>query len=809
MTACALAVVIALAGSAVWFGQRKATRRAETDRAVTAALAQAKTLVAEGDKQIDHPERWQAAARLALAAQEKAEELFAAGEGSDELAGRVRQVRAAVDEAVTDSSLLVGLDRIWLAKTEVNIKENHFDEALAAPLYAELLGRYGVDLAAPETAAARVRTSRLREALLSALADWQDVSQDAGERQRVAKVYELALPPNSLRARWMEAVRREDVAELVKLAKEPACQELRPASLVWMARRLEENKEWAAAEHLLRGGLERKPGDFWLNHGLGMLLRHQQPPRSEEAARYLTAAVALRHNSPGVYLNLGLALKESKDLEGAIRCFKAALQIDPNYADAHNSLGNALVEKNQLDAAIREFRAAIGINFDLARAHNNLAVALSKKGMLDEAIVEYRVAIPLYRAAFQRDPRQCAHRSLGDLLRDKGLIDQAITEYREAIRLKKDDSAAHNNLGLALQQKGAGTAAIAEFRTAIQIDPNFVAAHINLGAALFSSRNLEEAIDEFRIASKLDAKNPAPHRYLNRLLSEKGDLDGAIHEARLAVQIDPHSGTRYALGTSLMQKGLLDEAVTEFREAIRLSKEKYKVEYPEAHCNLGHALLRQGKFKEAVVEFRRGHKLGLRAAGWAYPSAAWLNDAERLAKLDSRLPKMLKGEDRPADPGERRDLAILCQMHKQLYAAAARWYGEAFAEKPALAQRLGAQGSRYDAACAAALAGCGQGQDAANLDDRERTRLRQQALIWLRADLAAWRKQLESDKAKARPVVQQVMQHWLRDTDFGGVRGPEALAKLPPGERQDWRKLWSEVTELFTKAGGKSLGQAK
>jgi hypothetical protein len=57
MTACALAIVIALAGSAVWFGQRKATRRAETDRAVTAALAQAKTLVAEGDKQIDQPER--------------------------------------------------------------------------------------------------------------------------------------------------------------------------------------------------------------------------------------------------------------------------------------------------------------------------------------------------------------------------------------------------------------------------------------------------------------------------------------------------------------------------------------------------------------------------------------------------------------------------------------------------------------------------------------------------------------------------------------------------------------------------------
>jgi hypothetical protein len=52
-------------------------------------------------------------------------------------------------------------------------------------------------------------------------------------------------------------------------------------------------------------------------------------------------------------------------------------------------------------------------------------------------------------------------------------------------------------------------------------------------------------------------------------------------------------------------------------------------------------------------------------------------------------------------------------------------------------------------------------------------------LTWLRADLAAWRKQLESDEAKVRPAVQKRMQHWLRDTDLAGVRGPEALAKLP------------------------------
>src|SRR5207253_1431418 len=105
-------------------------------------------------------------------------------------------------------------------------------------------------------------------------------------------------------------------------------------------------------------------------------------------------------------------------------------------------------------------------------------------------------------------------------------------------------------------------------------------------------------------------------------------------------------------------------------------------------------------------------------------------------------------------------------------------------------------GHRYDAVCAAALAGCGHGKDAAAIASPERARLRRQALTWLRADLAAWRQGLEKEPDKARLVVRQQMQHWQEDTDFVGVRGSEALAKLPEVEREDWRKLWAEVDQL-------------
>src|SRR5262249_13190886 len=145
---------------------------------------------------------------------------------------------------------------------------------------------------------------------------------------------------------------------------------------------------------------------------------------------------------------------------------------------------------------------------------------------------------------------------------------------------------------------------------------------------------------------------------------------------------------------------------------------------------------------------------------WPNPSAQWLHQAETLAALDARLPQLLKGEAQPADAAERIQLGWLCQQrYKQFNAAAAHYYAEAFATEPKLGENLDAQ-HRYDAACAAALAGCGTGKDADNLDDQQRAHLRQQALTWLRADLTAWRLHLDKDPENVGPEVLRQMRHW-------------------------------------------------
>jgi hypothetical protein len=164
--------------------------------------------------------------------------------------------------------------------------------------------------------------------------------------------------------------------------------------------------------------------------------------------------------------------------------------------------------------------------------------------------------------------------------------------------------------------------------------------------------------------------------------------------------------------------------------------------------------------------------------------------------LDERLPAILYGKDKPANTFEKLTLAIMCGQHKKLYAASTRFYAEAFSDLPGLMEDRVNQ-HRYNAACAAALAGCGQGGDAAKLDAAKRAELRKQALEWLRADFSSWSNLKDDPKHRSR--IMEVLKHWQEDVDFAGVRGADAMTKLATEESVAWQKLWSDVADLLEK----------
>jgi serine/threonine-protein kinase len=184
------------------------------------------------------------------------------------------------------------------------------------------------------------------------------------------------------------------------------------------------------------------------------------------------------------------------------------------------------------------------------------------------------------------------------------------------------------------------------------------------------------------------------------------------------------------------------------------------------------------------------------------PPTIWVSHVLRREAEGLILPNLaafLDGEYRPQDPDERRALLGVCRLTDRSLALA-RVFTDAFAADPRLAEGL-RDGHRYAAARAAARAGCGRGAAAAGLGEPERARWRGQAREWLRADLAAWAKVLESDPAGAGQEVRQQLTRWRTDPELAGVREPAELDRLTAGERKDCLALWAEVGAVLACCG--------
>jgi serine/threonine-protein kinase len=493
---------------------------------------------------------------------------------------------------------------------------------------------------------------------------------------------------------------------------------------------------------LLRRAQARHPEDFYLTFDLGVRLA---PTDLAEAAGYYQAALALRPGSPAVLNNLGNVLYAQRRLEEAAARFQDALKADPNAAPLHNGLGNVLHDQGHLKEARAEFEHALALDPKFAAAHNGLGAVLHDQGHLKEAEAEYR-------RAFTLDPKMpAAHDNLAHLLYDQRRLQEAEKE----------------------------------FRLARDLDDKLVGPHYNLGVLLGMQGRLEEARAEFLRACDLDPKYAAPHNYLGRIYLSQDRKEDAAKEYGRACDLDPKfAAAHYGLGEVLRAQGRLEDAKIEYRRAADLG-------IVGAHGNLGQILQAEGQLEEALAEYRRAAQLGLTAV------AAAMQSCEQQLALQKRLPGLASGQDHPADQAERLAFAALCQLPSEgRHALAARLYTDAFRADSKLA------GHRYDAACAAVQAGCGQGKDSGTLDDQQKARLRQQALAWLRADLAQWSERVQSDKPADRVLVQKTLRPWQQDPDLAGVRQPAALARLPEAEWGPWLNLWAELDSLLKRADG-------
>jgi serine/threonine-protein kinase len=442
------------------------------------------------------------------------------------------------------------------------------------------------------------------------------------------------------------------------------------------------------------------------------------------------------------------------DRAGAEAVLRQALARWPDEVALLDALGKVLERqgRSRLAEAIGCYRAARAKRPGLGVA---LGLALGQAGQAAEGEA-------ILRDLVRQEPNNPEmFFSLGYALHGQGKHAEAEAACRKAIELKPDDAEAYVNLGLALHGQGKPVEAEAACRKAIELKPDLEQAYNNLGLALDGRGKRAEAEVAYRKAIAL-----------------KPDFFEAYNN----------------LGLALHGQGKLVEAEAAYHKFIAL-----KPDFAEAYVNLGNALRGQGRFTESLAAYRRGHELGSKQAGWCYSSLQWVREAERTVELEKTLPAVLQGEASPSNAGDAIALPQMCQQFKKRHVAAARLYAHAFTAEPKISADLNQQ-HRYNAACSAALAAAGQGEDARLLPDKAVCMFRQWALVWLRADLEAWRKVLDKGKPPERAKALQALRHWQQDADLAGVREEKALAGLPDEERDACRKLWADVAALVQKA---------
>jgi serine/threonine-protein kinase len=802
-----LALLLFLVGAAwAWWSDRQAVaRRAErqqqeerTRRGAEGALGQARLLCRQ--------EHWPEA----LKALEQAELLV----GSDGPEG----LRQHVAVARRDLRMAEELDRIRQVKE--TIFETSLHEEPIPPAYVKAFRDYGLDVPDADLAdlTRRVGDSEIKQQLIVALDHWAFLEPDAAIQERLTAIAR-AVDPDPWRNRVRNPAAWKDRAALVELAATAPVTEQPAQLLITLGSRLPvagvktlsppvfaanlvtapSSTAWVGnllapsalapptpdAVAFLERVQQEHPDDFWANFALANALNSRRP---SESVAYYQAALALRPQVVAVHNNLWLALRALGRAHQAIDLLERALRIAPRDPTLRNNLGIALVTAGRPDEAAQHFRLALADFPNTPVLHNNLGIALKAGGQIDAAIEEYREAIRLKAD----DPQ--FHSNLAQAQLSKGRLDEATKHFREVVRLLPASGWARVDLGFALQRNGQVNDAIEQYRLAVQFDPSNPKAHANLGNALLVQGRAEEALGPVKQALRLDPQLAPAHYCLGRISKGNGRLDEAVTSFNQAVQLDPDFAlAHFDLANTLKDLGRFDEAIVHYQETFRIDP---------THANsqgaLAQALVAAGRFREAREAALRCQGLLPEGNSLRVPVQRIVEQCEALLAVEARLPAILQGKDRAANAAETVQFADVCRIKKKPVVAV-RFYAEALAAAPALFEDP-RTARRYLAARAAALAGCGAGEEGGELSEDERARWRKEARAWLRADLAAWNRMIERDPGTIRPLLQRTLPQWQADPDLAGLRDPGELDRLSASEREECRAVWDEVRALWRRA---------
>jgi tetratricopeptide (TPR) repeat protein len=331
-------------------------------------------------------------------------------------------------------------------------------------------------------------------------------------------------------------------------------------------------------------------------------------------------------------VDLGKDCRLSGDFDGAIVEFQAALKIQ-NDAKLHKDLGDVLRVRDRTDEAVQEYQAALSGGLDDANKAG-VWVALGQcyqaKKDLKNAIAAYGNALKFksddrdvlealktgWEEALRENPQAPEnHIGLGQAYQYSGDFGMAEAEYKQALVFDPNNQIARKLLADLGAAKGRAE----------------ITKHINTGVDLQLHKQYDEAIKEYMVAFGMASKAPNPDAAglsniwvnIGSALQAKEDYGRAVQSYEKALQ--------YKADNAVAQQGIkaskdawaakqLDDATKQaaeaykagrYAEALTLYQNVLKTNPNDAgvHFNIAAALQQLNRIDEAIIEYKNAVRL--------------------------------------------------------------------------------------------------------------------------------------------------------------------------------------------------------
>ena len=247
-------------------------------------------------------------------------------------------------------------------------------------------------------------------------------------------------------------------------------------------------------------------------------------------------AIDSNKNNFMAYNNLGAALLEKGDLDGAISHFERSIEIQPYFQGSHFNLGRSFFKEKRYEKAIEQLQICIKNNPQMADNYGLLGNIMLEMGNYDEGIKNLNIALRIsphyekgwsllgqayYNKGNLKKSIECLQEALnivpGDIpsVRKLDQAKTALNEYvalnlrlQELIKADPKNPLLLTKLGDSYRQIGSNNEAIAQYQKAISIKPQSIEALDGLVIVYSNIPEYAKALDVLKNMRQIRPDNP-------------------------------------------------------------------------------------------------------------------------------------------------------------------------------------------------------------------------------------------------------------------------------------------------------------